>query len=220
MKSFKSVTLLATLAILPMTVACEEGTGVNAGVGASVSFAAVGQTTLLGGTTAAQDSFSVAGHVIEISSVEMRVAELEVEGDSIEIELKSGLTVVALPANGTVVTPISAPVLPGTYDELELEVRTVRITGKFDGQPFDVSVTVDEKLEKDIRPPLVVTESSQANLTIAVQIMNWFRNSDGSAIDLRNLTATTQARLASNIEASFDAFDDHDRSGRSHDDDD
>jgi hypothetical protein len=33
-----------------------------------------------------------------------------------------------------------------------------------------------------------------------------------------NLTADARSRLASNINASFDAFEDDDRSGRSHDD--
>lgn len=218
MKSFNTATLVTMLAVVPVMVACEDGTGVSGGSRATVSFAASGQATLLGGTTQPQDSFSVGGHTIEISSVEMRVSEIEVEGDSIEIELKSGLTVVALPLEGNVVTPITAPVLPGTYDELELRVQTVRVQGRFDGQPFDVTVVVDDKLEKNIRPPLVVTEASQANLTIAIQVMSWFRNSDGSAVDLRNLTTTGRAQLANNIEASFDAFDDDDRSGRSHDD--
>jgi hypothetical protein len=81
-----------------------------------------------------------------------------------------------------------------------------------------VTVTVNEDLETDIRPPLVITETQPANLTVAVQISNWFRNDDGSAIDLLNMTTTSRARLASNINASFDAFEDDDRSGRSHDD--
>jgi hypothetical protein len=123
-----------------------------------------------------------------------------------------------LPVNGSVVTPITTQVIPGTYTELEMKVNTVRVQGTYDGQPFDVTVTVNEDLETDIRPPLVVTETSPANLTVAVDISHWFMASDGGAIDLLNLSAAGSSRLASNIKISFDAFEDDDRSGSSHDD--
>lgn len=217
-KVMNKLAAVAVLAAATGMAACEDQTGVEGGVSTSLSFAATGGTTLLGGQTAPQNPMTVNGHVIAISSVALQLSELEIEGDSIEIEMKGGQLLVALPVNGAVVTPVNAQVLPGIYDELELTVRTARIQGTFDDQPFDVTVVIDEELEMDIRPPLVVTETSSANLTVAVQMANWFRDSDGSAIDLRNLTTTTRARLASNIRFSFDAFEDDDRSGRSHDD--
>jgi len=199
--------------------ACDEQLGVDAGASASLSFAATGGSTLLGDPTPPQNPVTVAGHVIAVSRVDLQLSELEIEGeDSAEVEMKGGPLLVALPMNGSVVTAVTATVFPGTYTELEMKVNTVRIQGTFDGQPFDVTVSVNEDLETDIRPPLVVTETTQANLTVAVQIANWFRNSDGSAIDLRNLSTTARSRLVSNINASFDAFEDDDRSGRSHDD--
>jgi hypothetical protein len=213
---------LAAVAILAAATgmaACDDQLGVEGGAAASLSFAVTGGTSLLGTPTPPQNPITVGGHVIAISSVQLRLSELEIEGDSIEIEMKGSQFLVALPMNGAVVTPVSTTVLPGVYDELEMRVQTVRIQGTFDNQPFDVTVAVDEKLETDIRPPLVVTETSAANLTVAVQTSNWFRNADGTAIDLRNLTTTSRARLASNIKLSFDAFEDDDRSGRSHDDD-
>ena len=195
--------------------ACEESAtdaGLNAQ--ASLSFAATGGSTLLGDPTPPQNPITVAGHVISVTSVELRLSELEIEGeDDAEMEMKGGTVLVALPVNGSVVTPINATVAAGTYTELEMKVQTVRIQGTYDGQPFDVTVTVDEDLETEIRPPLVVTETSAANLTVAVQIGNWFRNNDGTALDLRNLSAAGRSRLASNIEASFDAFEDDDRDG-------
>lgn len=217
-KVINKLTAVAVLAAATGMVACEDQTGVEGGVATSLSFAATGGTTLLGGQTAPQNPVTVGGHVIAVSSIEMRLSELELEGDSIEIEMKRSQVLVALPVNGTVVTPVTATVLPGVYTELEMRVQTVRIQGTFDGQPFDVTVPIDEDLKTDIRPPLVVTETTSANLTVAVQMSNWFRNSDGSAIDLRNITLDSRSRLKNNINASFDAYEDDDRSGRSHDD--
>lgn len=199
--------------------ACDDQLGVNGGAQASLSFAASGGSTLLGDPTPPQNPVTMGGHVIAVSRVELRLSELELEGeDSAEVETKGSQVLVALPVNGSVVTPITTPVVPGTYTELEMKVNTVRIQGTYDNQPFDVTVTVDEDLETDIRPPLVVTETSPANLTVAVDISQWFRASDGGAIDLLNLGASGSSRLASNIKVSFDAFEDDDRSGRSHDD--
>lgn len=198
--------------------ACEDQLGVEAGAQTSLSFAATSGTTLLGDAQPPQNPMTIGGHVIAVSSVELNLEELEVEGDSIKIELRRGALQVALPLNGSVVTTVTTLILPGTYDEVEMDVRTVRVQGTFDGQPFDVTVAVDEELEIEINPPLVVTETSPANVTVAIDISNWFRAGDGGALDLLNVTSTTRARLASNIEASFDAFDDDDRSGRSHDD--
>lgn len=212
-------TVITLLGAALGTVACDDQTGVNAGARASLSFAATGGSTLLGDPTPPQNPVTVAGHVIAISRVELRLSELELEGeDSAEMEMRGSQILVALPMNGSVVTPINATVAAGTYTELEMKVQSVRIQGTFDGQPFDVTVAIDEDLETDIRPPLVVTETTQANLTVAVQVTNWFRHSDGSAINLLNLTAEGRSRLESNINASFDAFEDDDRSGRSHDD--
>ena len=200
-------------------VACEDQVGLDANANASLSFAANGGSTVLGDPMPPQNPMTVSGHVIAITRVELRLSELELEGgDSAEMEMRGAQILVALPMNGSVVTPINATVPAGTYTELEMKVQSVRIQGTFDGQPFDVIVAIDEDLETEIRPPLVITETSQANLTVAIEVTNWFRNSDGTAIDLLNLTTDARSRLKSNINASFDAFEDDDRSGRSHDD--
>lgn len=199
--------------------ACSDQTGPNGGAQASLSFAATGGTTLTGDPIPPQNPMTVNGHVIAVSSVQLILSELEVEGeDSAEVETHGTQVLVALPVNGSVVTPINTPLIPGVYTELEMKVNTVRIQGTFDGQPFDVTVAVNEDLETDISPPLVVTETSAANLTVAIAITNWFRDEDGSAIDLLNLSLDARSRLASNINTSFDAFEDDDRSGRSDDD--
>jgi hypothetical protein len=199
--------------------ACDDQVGLDAGAQTSLSFAATGGNTLLGTPTPPQNPMTVDGHVIAVSRVELQLSELELEGeDSAEVEMRGNQLMVALPADGSVVTAVTTTLIPGVYTELEMKVNTVRIQGTADGESFDVTVTINEDLETDIRPPLEVTATSPANLTVAVQISNWFRHEDGRAIDLINLTTSARARLVANIKASFDAFEDDDRSGRSHDD--
>jgi hypothetical protein len=212
-KTLYQMAVAAMAASLMAVAGCEDQLGVEGGAATSVSFAATGGTSVLGDPVPPQNPVTISGHVIAVTSVELNLEELEVEGDSIKIEMRRGGLQVALPMNGAVVTTVNTPLLPGTYDEVEMDVRTVRIQGTFDEQPFDVTVRVDEELEIDIRPPLVVAETSPANVTVTLNVSNWFRAGDGSAIDMLNLTDSGRARLAENIEASFDAFDDHDRSG-------
>ncbi|MGQ0816364.1 MAG: hypothetical protein ACT4O1_18195 [Gemmatimonadota bacterium] len=217
----KFITPAAVLATALAFAACEDSTSLDADLNAraSLSFAATGGQSIFGDPSPPQNPVTVAGHVIVVSSIELRLSELEIEGeDDAKMEMRGGITVVALPVNGSLVTPVTATVAAGIYDEVELEVETVRLRGTFDGEPFDVTVTVDEELEIEIDPPLVVEETGTANLTVTVSIANWFSNSDGSAIDLRNMTNALRTRLAGNIEASFDAFEDDDRDGDDDDD--
>ena len=181
---------------------------------ASVSFAARGPQSLLGGSGAPDNTMEIGSHTVVLSSVELRVSKIELEGeDELEAEMKGGTTIIALPVNGSVVTPITASVFAGTYDEFEMEVQTVRLRGTFDGAPFDATVSANSELEMDLVPPIVATENGTVNVTVSISFANWFRNFDGTAIDPRNLTEVLRARLVSNIRASFNAFEDHDRDG-------
>lgn len=207
----------ALAAVVAMSACGDSSAGLEANAQASLSFAATGGQSPQGTPTPPQNPILIAGHTIVVSSVELNLSELEVEGlNDTKMEMKGGITVVALPMSGSIVTPVTANLAAGTYDEFEMDVHSVRIKGTYDGQPFDVTATVNEELEVAIQPPLVVTQSGTANLTVVVQIASWFRSADGSAIDLVNMNSTLQSRLASNIEASFDAFEDDDRDG--HDD--
>jgi len=217
MKRLIEATVLSVLII--SASACDDVTGAGAGSGTtSLSFASVSAPGPLSASALA-DSSVVGGHVIKLTSADLRLSKIEIEGDSLEIEMKGGTTIVGLPVNGGVTTPVTVPVLPGVYDKLELKIESVRLQGTFDGQPFDVDVRVVTQLETRLNPPVVVTQSGTENVTVGFSVANWFLSNQGTAIDPRNLTPEAAAQLMSNIKASMRSFDDHDRDG-DHDDDD
>src|SRR5262245_51599110 len=199
--------------------ACNSVGGLGAAGNASISFVGAGAPRSLP-SRETNDTTKAGGHSVVLSRVELQVSEIEIKGDgNLEAEMKGGTTVIALPVNGSVVTPITASVFAGTYDEFEIKVQSARIIGTFDGAPFDASVNVNDELEMDLQPPLVATENGTINVTVSISFANWFHALDGTLIDPRALTDLLRARLVSNIRASFEAFQDHDRDGRSDDHD-
>lgn len=152
-------------------------------------------------------------------------------------KIEIGPVLVDLPLDGSLRTGLTTTVPEGTFDEIEFELEhahddsaserafrrehpefnglSVRVEGTFNGQPFTFVSSVRAEMEIEFSPPLVVGESGR-NVTIAVDIGRWFRRSDGSAIDPRtaNPGGPNAGVVATNIRASFDAFDDDDRDGR------
>ena len=152
-------------------------------------------------------------------------------------KIEIGPVLVDLPLDGSLRTQLTTTVPEGTFDEIEFELEhahddsaserafrrehpefnglSVRVEGTFNGQPFTFVSSVRAEMEIEFSPPLVVGESGH-NVTIAVDLGRWFRQSDGSAIDPRtaNPGGPNAGVVAANIRASFDAFDDDDRDGR------
>lgn len=171
----------------------------------------------------------------------------EEEDDACE-KFHSGPTLVDLPLDGGVVTPFAAPVPPGSYDELEMRIKepddragdlarfqadhpdwprkaTIRVTGTIDDgsgpHSFDIFLPVDAKVERDLDPPLLVdadTDPGTINLTVAVDVENWFRDRDGQLLDPRVIAQDSRILeiVRNNVKDSFRALRDDDRDG--HDD--
>lgn len=162
-----------------------------------------------------------------------------------------GPVLIDLPVEGGVITPFDTPIPADIYEELELEIddadddggsaaffaanpgwpreASIRIVGTFDAndgagpQAFDVFLDVSAEIERELVPPLVITESSQeVNVTVLVDVASWFRDSAGNLLDPRALTASGDmlSLVEDNIEESFDAFEDDDRDGDDDSDDD
>lgn len=224
-----------------LLVAGVAATGCNDLVGArdsatvSLSFAAPPATaSATGSLSAAVIPITGGGHTLDIQKVDVIFSELVLEraeddfdgdsdGDSdsdsdsdgpANEHFRSGPVTVNLPLEGGVITPFSTTVPVGRYEELEMDVDGVRIRGTFDGQAFDVVVPVDAELEVDFSPPFeVTTDADRLNITVAIDVLTWFREADGSVVDPRELATDSElrSRVLDRIEASFDAFEDSDR---------
>lgn len=213
-KVWNRLAMVALVSSAAGLTACQDQVGLDASASTSLSFAATGGKTLLGDPTPPQNPMTISGHVIQINSVEMRLSKIELKGaNELETEIRGSTMVVGVPGDGGLVTPVTANIAAGTFNELEMRVQTVRVQGTFDGQAFDVTALVDKNFETVLSPALEVTQSGATNITVTLNISNWFRAADGSALDVRSANATVLASLAANIESSFEAFEDHDRSG-------
>ena len=161
-----------------------------------------------------------------------------------------GPVLIDLPVDGGIITPFDVAIPADVYDELELEIddaeddstsaqffaanptwpqdASMRIVGTFDAndgagpQPFDVYIEISAEIERELSPPLVVTDSAQdVNVTVAIDVAAWFQ-AGGGLIDPRDLATDDDLvdELEDRIEDSFEAFEDEDRDGDDDDDDD
>jgi hypothetical protein len=195
-------------------------------------------------------SLEVEGVQLLLRDVELKRQDddaCEEEDDSCE-KFHAGVTLVDLPLDSRLVTPFSSPVPEGVYDRLEMRLQepedrtgdraafqadhpdwprkaTVRVTGSFDSgsgaEPFDIFLPVKLKIERDLDPPLVVDDSTDAatiNLTVEVDVESWFRDRDGGLIDpaAAALDERLMKQVEENVRQSFRAVRDDDRDG--HDD--
>ena len=169
--------------------------------------------------------------------------EHENENDDCE-ELQLAPSIVDLPVgpNSTVVNAITVNIPEGSYSELKAKVRALRSTGRrssaafvaahpefdgvdirvegtFNGAPFVYTGSVSANVERHFSPPLVVG-ATPLNVTVDVDLANWFKDRSGALIDPSTAKPGTVngTIVENNIRQSFRAFRDNDHNG--HDDDD
>jgi len=150
-------------------------------------------------------------------------------------EVEVGPTLLDLPLDATTKTSISASVPAGSYRGLELRIgpvtsgnrnsvqfvashpefknASVRVEGTFDGKPFVFVGAVDTRIEAVFTSPITV-DASSPNVTVAIDISNWFSDGSGGTLDPSN--SANASRISANIASSFHAFEDDDHDG--HDD--
>lgn len=162
------------------------------------------------------------------------------DGDGDCNEVRIGPMLVELPLDGGPMAAATIALPAGSYREIKLKLHppqggqardgaflaanpsfagvSVRLEGTYNGQPFVHTSDVNAEAEMEFSTPFLV-ETAGSNLTIAVDLSGWFRDSSGNLIDpatARN-GGVNEARVDGNIKASFRAFHDDDRDG---DDDD
>ena len=214
-----------------------------AGVAGSPTVVTAGDSTVItmGNDTIILRSVQLVLREIELKRVEAAACD-SISGNGDCEEFESGTTLVSLPLGATAteaVVAINAPA--GMYDMLEFKIHkpessddaafiaanpdfngiSIRVTGTYSqaGTRSDFTFTsdLDASQEVSLSPPLTVTDGQPANVTLRVDIANWFVN--GSALvnpATGNTGQANESLVRGNIEASFQAFRDDNHDG--HDD--
>ena len=166
-------------------------------------------------------------------TVEAGDDDAEVEDGCAEVE--TGPVLLDLPLDASTKTNITASVPPGTYRGLELRIApvssgnrrsleflaahpdfknaSVRVEGTYNGKAFVFISPVDARIETLFSAPVTV-DASNPNVTVAIDLTNWFSDGAGGTLDPSN--SGNASRIAANIAGSFHAFEDNDHDG--HDD--
>lgn len=98
----------------------------------------------------------------------------------------------------------------------EFEDVSLRAEGTFNGEPFVFETSMTPTLQLSLDPALTVAENTRiANLTIRVNLMEWFRNESGRLVNPSTAVegGENQAIVEANIRDSFEVFRDDDRDG-------
>jgi len=154
--------------------------------------------------------------------------------DCSELELSPRL--VDLPLTDLLTTGLSASIPEGTYKKIEFRVHkpgsdsadvafkaanpnfansSIRVEGTFNGVAFVFTSAINEKVEMEFNPPVVVTAATN-NVTIQVDIRTWFKNTDGSLISpiTANPGQPNEGLVSNKIKASLKAFEDGNKDGK------
>lgn len=154
--------------------------------------------------------------------------------DSCE-EVELGPMLIDLPVTDALASPISVTIPDGTYREIEFDIRrpgtdpadaafvaanpnfnnvSIRVEGTYNGTPFVLTSELDQEVQIDLNPPLVVTAGNN-NATIAVDIRSWFTNADGTLISpaTANPGQPNASIVSEKIKVSLRAFEDDDKNG-------
>lgn len=179
---------------------------------------------------------------IELNHVGGTACDTTLSDDCEELEI--GPILLDLPLGAGADRQFSVQIDTGSYDKIEFEVHkpessddagfialhpefngvSIKATGTWNGTPFTYTSDLNVEQEYNISPPLVVTETTGANVTLRVDLGGWFLNqaADGLIDPMTaNKGGQLEGEVKSNIEASLNAFedDDHDGADDSTDDD-
>lgn len=172
---------------------------------------------------------------IQLDRVSGAVCDTGAVGDDCE-ELELGPVLLDLPLGAGAERQFSVAIDTGSYDKIEFEVHkpsgdddsafvaqhpgfdgvSVMVTGTYNGVAFTYTSDLDVEQEYGFNPPLVVTETTGANVTLFVDLNSWFLNQTADGLldpAQANKGGTYEGEVKSNIEASLNAFEDDDRDG-------
>ena len=144
-----------------------------------------------------------------------------------------------LPLGNGVARGFSVAVDTGSYDQLRIKIHkpensgdakdvaflaahpefagvSIRAVGTFNGTPFAFVTDLNAEQKMDLVPPIVVADSvTNVDITINVDLSNWFSDGAGGVVDpnTANKGGQNDSLVNDNIKDSFHAFRDEDRDG-------
>ncbi len=154
-------------------------------------------------------------------------------------DIKSGPVLLDLPLGAGALRSFNVAIDTGSYSKIKFEIHrphggndaafiaanpgfdgvSVKMTGTYNGVAFSYTSDLEVEQEHTFAPPLTVTDSTGANLTLFVDLNAWFLNQSANGL-IDPATALTgqpnEGEVKSNIEASLNAFEDDNHDG--HDD--
>ncbi len=211
--------------------------------GAAAPFhgAAIGQEIL----TAGSDTIVVTGVQLVLRRIELERSisspvcdSLAPSSDDCE-ELKAGPVLLDLPLGAGAQRTFNVAIDTGSYGKIKFEIHkpsasddpaflaanpsfdgvSVKMTGTYNGTAFSYTSDLDVEQEHDFVPPITVTDSTGANLTLFVDLNGWFLNQGATGLidpATANKGGQAEGEVKSNIETSLNAFEDDNHDG--HDD--
>ncbi|HEX5387162.1 MAG TPA: hypothetical protein VFW66_10705 [Gemmatimonadales bacterium] len=158
-----------------------------------------------------------------------------VEDDCEEAELGPMLLDVPVATAGAEQS-ISVPLDAGTYDRVEFQIHkptgsndaaflqtdpgfdgvSIHVEGTWNGAPFTFNSAITAVEELELEPPVTLAANGTTDLTVLVDVSQWFSDGAGALIDpsSANDGQPNESRVQQNIQASFHAFEDANEDGR------
>jgi hypothetical protein len=124
----------------------------------------------------------------------------------------------------------------GTYDEVKFQIHkpegtadqaflqanpgfdgvSIRVEGTFNGQAFTYLSGLTGELELPLAPPITLAQNGTTDLTLMVDVSQWFANGSGGLLDPAsgNAGQANESVVQQNIQRSFHAFEDANEDGK------
>ena len=206
----------------------------SAAAGASASISGTPETFTDGTNTLVLSQVELVMRRIELHRAGAAACADITNDNCQELELGPILADLPLGTAGAART-FSVQIAPGTYDKLELKIRvpssgsdagfrqanpgfenaSVRVTGTYNGTAFVYMSDLEAEMEFGLDPALTASESAATDLTLRVDLDQWFRDQAGALIDpaTANSGQPNETLVEQSIGSSLDVFEDDDRDG-------
>ena len=200
--------------------------------------ALVGQEIItVGNDTIVLTSVQLVLREIELKAVGGSVCDSAQGHDDCQ-EVEYGPTLLDLPLGAGAERQFTVPIDTGSYGTIEFQVHapetgdssdaafvalnpafdgiSIRVVGTYNGIAFTYTSDLDVEQEYSFNPPLTVTETTGASVTLFADLSSWFLNQTADGLidpQTANKGGPLEGEVKSNIETSLNAFEDDNHDG-------